>query len=316
MPYKIKINSQGEKRVKLNSGQKSYTLQYDWPMNTVFNLNGVLDEDLEDIKKLYKNHGLPTENICSIEVFTDVPNVESFFGAEGNTLKECEDIAWKKYQSYLHCNHKFSRNSPSGEHYTNGAGFCIHCGMFKSKAFEPETICDKCKKNENLIPLIDGTNVCKDCYLKTSWNQRIGVSYFNDDKFLDYLRYHNCILEKYEQTWTEDNEELLEQTFTILRPDKVNHKEYHSCHVTWKYKKIEAGLYEVKDYISSDNFYSLSRHIYGEKFMGNYYVLGKESYPKLQEKLNKLQKITSKRYYIEFEIESLKKILEGEKNEI
>lgn len=294
MPHKIKINKLGEKTVTLNLDQKSYTLQYDWPMNTLFNLNGVLDEDLENLKKSYEKHGLPTANICNIEVFMDTTNVETFFGASGNTLKECEDIAWKKFRSYLYCTHTFSRDSHSGEHYTNGEGVCIHCGMFKRKAFEPETICDECNKPSNIITLLDGTHVCEECYQTTSWNLRIGNTYFNENAFIEYLKKHNCILDRTEQKWTNDNETLLEQTFFILMANTMNPDKYIPCHVTWKYEKAANGLYLVKEYSMNDDFYAMSHAQFGYSTYGRYYIHDDSCLNLLQNKYKSLLNLHDK----------------------
>jgi len=67
-------------------------------------------------------------------------NPKTFIRGEGKTIVEAEMVAWNKLQKYLACeNHEFERRN-----YTNGAGFCKHCGLFKSKAFEPSTKCCIC----------------------------------------------------------------------------------------------------------------------------------------------------------------------------
>lgn len=60
-------------------------------------------------------------------------NPDTFIRGEGATVAEAEQSAFDKLTRYQACSgHEFERRG-----YTNGAGFCKHCGMFKSKAFEP-----------------------------------------------------------------------------------------------------------------------------------------------------------------------------------
>lgn len=74
------------------------------------------------------------------EAFPKSPN--TFIRGEGNTIEEAEEKAWSQLQRYKECkNHEYERNG-----YTNGSGFCKHCGLFKSHAFEPSTKCKKCNK--------------------------------------------------------------------------------------------------------------------------------------------------------------------------
>lgn len=69
-------------------------------------------------------------------------NPKTFIRGEGNTIEEAEEKAWEQLQKYKNCkNHEFERNG-----YTNGSGFCKHCGLFKSHAFEPSTNCNICGK--------------------------------------------------------------------------------------------------------------------------------------------------------------------------
>lgn len=66
------------------------------------------------------------------EAFPKYP--ETFIRGEGPTIEAAEEAAWSKYGKYLDCpEHVFERRG-----YTNGAGFCKHCGMFISNAFKPE----------------------------------------------------------------------------------------------------------------------------------------------------------------------------------
>ena len=91
-------------------------------------------------------------------------NPDTFLRWDGDSIEAAEQKAWNKLQRYLSCpGHEFERQG-----YENGAGFCKHCNMFKSKAFDPLTkctICDKptyhrcdnkkmwyCEEHRNLIP--------------------------------------------------------------------------------------------------------------------------------------------------------------------
>lgn len=60
-------------------------------------------------------------------------NPKTFIRGEGATVAEAEQSAFQKFKRYLACpGHEFERRG-----YTNGAGFCKHCSLFKSNAFEP-----------------------------------------------------------------------------------------------------------------------------------------------------------------------------------
>jgi hypothetical protein len=65
------------------------------------------------------------------EAFTKEP--DTFIRGEGSSVEEAEADAFQKYERYRACeNHEFERRK-----YRNGAGFCKHCGLFKSQCFEP-----------------------------------------------------------------------------------------------------------------------------------------------------------------------------------
>lgn len=72
------------------------------------------------------------------EAFPKHPS--TFIRGEGKTVDEAEACAWTQYEKFASCpNHEFERRG-----YRNGAGFCKHCGMFASKAFEPLDHCCIC----------------------------------------------------------------------------------------------------------------------------------------------------------------------------
>jgi hypothetical protein len=57
---------------------------------------------------------------------------ETFIRAEGTTVEEAERAAYDQFARQLACpEHTFGRGR-----YTNGAGVCEHCGMFKPDVFE------------------------------------------------------------------------------------------------------------------------------------------------------------------------------------
>jgi len=72
------------------------------------------------------------------EVFSDFPS--TFIRGEGATVEEAEVMAWNKLVRASRCpEHEFERRG-----YKNGVGFCKHCGMLKSEAFEPSEKCEIC----------------------------------------------------------------------------------------------------------------------------------------------------------------------------
>lgn len=65
------------------------------------------------------------------EAFPNDP--KTFIRGEGASIEEAEKSAFKQFEHFRACpGHEFERRN-----YTNGAGFCKHCGLFKSDAFEP-----------------------------------------------------------------------------------------------------------------------------------------------------------------------------------
>lgn len=174
------IEKDSKKMVLLNDEQDYYILHHDWPLSTVWNLNGSLDPTVNQM------YGLGS---VSMEVFTHEPeNAATMLGADGITFEECEEKCWEKYQEYQRCQHTFTRESPDGGHYTNGAGFCKHCGMFKSQAFEPETVCTSCGKHANLFSTLNDEWLCEDCYKNRSWQEKERCIYFSEDTLLDFVK--------------------------------------------------------------------------------------------------------------------------------
>lgn len=70
-------------------------------------------------------------NTAFFEAFPTKP--KTFIRGEGSTIEEAERSAFGQFEKFQACpNHEFERRN-----YTNGAGFCKHCGLFNSTAFEP-----------------------------------------------------------------------------------------------------------------------------------------------------------------------------------
>lgn len=90
------------------------------------------------------------------EAFPDEPL--TFIRGQGETVEDAENNAWEQFQRVLSCpGHEFERRG-----YTNGAGFCKHCGFFKSECYEPTTTCLICGKPTNYSPDIDRNWYCEE----------------------------------------------------------------------------------------------------------------------------------------------------------
>lgn len=135
------------------------------------------------------------------EAFPNEP--KTFIRGEGNSIEEAEEKAWEEFKKYKSCdNHEFERKG-----YTNGAGFCKHCGLFSSKQFKPTTICkicgeptnwtsDKnkewyCKKHAELMPYEDMNKYQQDEFNRSK-TERISTidDFVNSEDRIYYLK-HN-----------------------------------------------------------------------------------------------------------------------------
>jgi hypothetical protein len=122
-------------------GGDEYTLRHDWPADCFVQggRKGVV---------LGKN---PYQT-AYFEAFPD-----TFIRGEGDTLEDAEDACWAKYKQRLACpKHEWETRG-----FTNGAGFCKHCGTFQSKVFTGE----------------DLGQYCEDCSAPTTWS-RVGEWWF------------------------------------------------------------------------------------------------------------------------------------------
>lgn len=86
-------------------------------------------------------------------------NPDTYMSVHGETLAEAEEKAFNLLQKYIKCDsHVFIRKG-----YTNGAGFCEKCGLFKGKAFLPSTTCYLCNTPTCYGGTIDKLWYCEDC---------------------------------------------------------------------------------------------------------------------------------------------------------
>ena len=92
------------------------------------------------------------------EAFPRDPN--TFIRGEGATVRDAEASAFRQFQRFQGCpQHEYERRG-----YTNGAGFCKHCGMFGSKVFEPTETCTDCGKKTFYHRKPDKSGwQCEDC---------------------------------------------------------------------------------------------------------------------------------------------------------
>lgn len=61
----------------------------------------------------------------------------TFLRGDADTIEAAEADAYLQYKTFIGCDHVWSRHSRTRGTYTNGAGWCVKCGSFKSKVFEP-----------------------------------------------------------------------------------------------------------------------------------------------------------------------------------
>lgn len=72
-----------------------------------------------------------TYTTAFFEAFPREP--DTFIRGEGKTIEEAEAQAWEHLERIKACpGHEYEKRG-----YTNGAGLCRHCDLFKSKVFEP-----------------------------------------------------------------------------------------------------------------------------------------------------------------------------------
>lgn len=112
---------------------RPYECKYDWPDDCFVQCG--------DSGVVFSPNG--NYRTAFFEAFPSDP--DTFIRGEGNTVEEAEQKAWKKLQRQSKCTHPaYDRRG-----YTNGAAFCICCGLFRASLFEPTTTCSVCCKKTN-----------------------------------------------------------------------------------------------------------------------------------------------------------------------
>lgn len=73
----------------------------------------------------------PSYRTAFVEAFPKDP--PTFLRGEGETIANAEDDCWLKYRQYVTCPHgEYERRE-----YRNGSGYCVKCGLWMNKVFEP-----------------------------------------------------------------------------------------------------------------------------------------------------------------------------------
>jgi hypothetical protein len=99
---------------------------------------------------VFRRDGGKTYQTAFFEAFP-----QTFIRGEGATVADAERSAFAQFQRFQACaGHEFERRG-----YTNGAGFCKHCGMFKSKVFAPTTTCSVCSEPTDYSYGVDADKV-------------------------------------------------------------------------------------------------------------------------------------------------------------
>lgn len=135
-------------KVRMSGRRNEYESKYDW---TFFCQGGEYGVVLPSgsFDKIFSGNaldglseGLASDECYETAFFEAFPNTPScFIRGEGKTIEEAEEMAWKKYQKILTCNHEMERRDR-----TDGYAYCNHCS-YSSKVFEPLTKCCKCGKS-------------------------------------------------------------------------------------------------------------------------------------------------------------------------
>ena len=106
------------------SKEKVYTCQFDWQCDLHASDSG----------------GVSAEGDRSETAFFEAYPEDTIVCGNGVTIIEAERSAWEKWQRMQQCsNHEFERGK-----FTDGSGFCKHCGRYRAGVFEPTTLCVIC----------------------------------------------------------------------------------------------------------------------------------------------------------------------------
>lgn len=135
-------------KVSIFSKAKGYDSPHAWPTGTFLQAGdsgivftkGTLNEAFADPDKgaqivsaaLGGPQPKSSYRTAFFEAFPNDP--DTFIRGEGQTIAEADLNAYTQFLKFKACKeHNYEKRG-----YKNGAGFCKHCGMFKSEAFTPE----------------------------------------------------------------------------------------------------------------------------------------------------------------------------------
>lgn len=170
-------------RIARTSFADDYICRYQWPPNCFVQAGGngiVLAKP-----KVYET--------AFFEAFPKVP--KTFIRGEAETIEYAEKAAWERYLHFKKCaGHEYEKRA-----YTNGAGFCIHCGMFKSKAFEPWESCFNCGNKTYHSKDKHGEWWCEECQVPE--DRKTSAQIYVDD----YLARKAAKEKQQEIQWPEDD---------------------------------------------------------------------------------------------------------------
>jgi len=132
----------------LSSGGNQYSCVYEWPESCFAQCGegGLVLSKKESYRTAF------------FEAFPRDP--DTYIRGEGKSVQLAEKSAWDKWVKIRDCkDHEFERRN-----YTNGLGFCKHCGMSKSEAFDPLTRCHICDTPTSWGTLKDDNYYCEKHY--------------------------------------------------------------------------------------------------------------------------------------------------------
>ena len=174
------------KKARRGFAQEPYDCQYEWADDCFVQcggsgivLNGGLEKTLgsktvgEIVDNLKENYSYTT---AFFEAFPRNP--DTFIRGEGATIEEAETKAWNAFMKFSACEHpEFEKRK-----FRNGAGFCVKCGMFKSKAFKPWEKCVVCKKPTFYHQVDENTVMCKKDFYNLPYEQIGTLKYLYDEE--------------------------------------------------------------------------------------------------------------------------------------
>lgn len=157
------------KLARVSFSRDPYECAKPWPedcfvqagKNGIVFRNGSLDEVLQNPEKGLETVAAVVGAIpdppasyrtAFFEAFPRSP--DTFIRGEGKDIQEAEAKAWAKYSKHVACpGHEFEKRG-----YKNGGGFCKHCNMFSSKAFEPDLRKDTPEEHSYLEVALEASN--------------------------------------------------------------------------------------------------------------------------------------------------------------